>query len=441
MAEQRPQPTAGDSSLHKSSASHKPSPRTSSNKPRIQGLGKLRIKPASSGSASASREAKPRNVSANRSPNRSPSRGDDRRSEQGDRRDRGFQGRQKPAGTKGQRDAEDSSSRTAYEHKQRSLRRRYSDPHASEQPSPQGRSMASRSGGSRPDRPAGGAYQTESRSYDRRRASRGTGTYGDARQQAGDDADRADLLYGRHSVLSALEAQQSFNRLWVTSRLRYDPRFHALINQAKADGTVIQEVEPQRLDYLTGGANHQGIVAQVSLHEYLDLEELIFQAKAASNQPVLLVADSITDPHNLGAIIRTAEAMGAQGIVIPQRRAVGVTSTVMKVAAGALASFPVARVVNLAQALETLKHHEFWIYGAAANQGQALHTAAFTGAIALVIGSEGDGLSLRAQKSCDFLVSVPLAGNTTSLNASVATGMVLYELYRQRWLNRLHLES
>jgi 23S rRNA (guanosine2251-2'-O)-methyltransferase len=238
-----------------------------------------------------------------------------------------------------------------------------------------------------------------------------------------------------------LEAQQSFNRLWVTSRLRYDPRFHALINQAKADGTVIQEVEPQRLDYLTGGANHQGIVAQVSLHEYLDLEELILQAKAASHQPVLLVADSITDPHNLGAIIRTAEAMGAQGIVIPQRRAVGVTSTVMKVAAGALASFPVARVVNLAQALETLKRHGFWIYGAAANQGQALHTAAFTGAIALVIGSEGDGLSLRAQKSCDFLVSVPLAGNTASLNASVATGMVLYELYRQRWLNRLHLES
>ncbi|MCS6813921.1 MAG: 23S rRNA (guanosine(2251)-2'-O)-methyltransferase RlmB, partial [Cyanobacteria bacterium] len=146
----------------------------------------------------------------------------------------------------------------------------------------------------------------------------------------GDDPDRTDLIYGRHPVLAALEAQQALNRIWVTPRLRYDPRFHGLLNQAKSGGAVIQEVEPQRLDYLTHGANHQGIAAQISPYEYLELDDLITQAKAASTSPVLLVADGITDPHNLGAIIRTGEALGVQGIIIPQRRAVGITSTVMK---------------------------------------------------------------------------------------------------------------
>jgi 23S rRNA (guanosine2251-2'-O)-methyltransferase len=250
----------------------------------------------------------------------------------------------------------------------------------------------------------------------------------------------SDLIYGRHTVLAALESDRPLNRVWVSSRLRYDPRFLPLLTEAKANGTIVDEVEPLRLDQLTHRANHQGIAAQSSPYEYLELGELIDQAKAATDYPVIIAADSITDPHNLGAIIRTAEAIGAQGIVIPQRRAVGVTSTVMKVAAGALSTLPVARVVNLARALEDLKSAGFWIYGTASEASQPLHTVQFAKATVLVVGAEGEGLGLNIQKCCDVLVSIPLTGSTPSLNASVAAGMALYEVYRQRWSNTLHLE-
>jgi len=249
-----------------------------------------------------------------------------------------------------------------------------------------------------------------------------------------------ELIYGRHPVLTALENQRTLNRIWITSRLRYDERFHSLISDAKGNGTVIDEVDPRRLDQLTDGANHQGIVAQVAPYEYVELADLIAQAKAASEQPVLIVADGITDPHNLGAIIRTAEAMGAQGLVIPQRRAVGITSTVAKVAAGALESFAVTRVVNLSRALEELKAAGFWIYGLAAEATQSIQDVQFSGAIALVVGAEGEGLSLLIQKSCDHLVSIGLSGKTPSLNASVASGMAIYEIYRQRQSKPIYLD-
>ncbi|MGA7934104.1 MAG: 23S rRNA (guanosine(2251)-2'-O)-methyltransferase RlmB [Kovacikia sp.] len=258
-------------------------------------------------------------------------------------------------------------------------------------------------------------------------------------QNSDTNPEEPDLIYGRHPVQTALENERNLNRIWITSRLRYDPRFHQLLFQAKANGTVIDEVEPQRLDQLTQRANHQGIAAQVAPHAYIELADLIEQAKATSDQPVVIIADGITDPHNLGAIIRTAEAMGAQGLVIPQRRAVGVTSTVIKVATGALETFPVARVVNLSRALEELKAAGFWIYGTASTASQPLHTVQFSGPIALVIGAEGEGLSLLTQRSCDHLVSVPLQGNTPSLNASVAAGMALYEICRQRWSNTWQL--
>jgi 23S rRNA (guanosine2251-2'-O)-methyltransferase len=250
-----------------------------------------------------------------------------------------------------------------------------------------------------------------------------------------------DLIYGRHSVIAALEGNRHLNRIWILSKLRYDSRFHALLSQAKANGTVIDEVEYRRLEQITQGANHQGIVAQVAPYEYFELGELIERAKAASDRPILIVADGITDPHNLGAIIRTAEALGAQGLVIPQRRAVGITSAVAKVAAGALETFPVARVVNLSRALEELKGAGFWIYGASATASQPVDTVQFNHSTALVIGSEGDGLGLLTQRCCDVLVSIPLQGNTPSLNASVATGMVLYEVCRQRRSQMHHLET
>ncbi|MDM9584687.1 23S rRNA (guanosine(2251)-2'-O)-methyltransferase RlmB [Nostoc sp. GT001] len=250
----------------------------------------------------------------------------------------------------------------------------------------------------------------------------------------------SDLIYGRHPVLSALQNQRNLNRLWITTRLRYDPSFHHFLLQAKENGTVIDEVEPKRLDYLTNGANHQGVVAQIAPYAYIELPDLIEQCKSVTDA-VIVVADGITDPHNLGAIIRTAEAIGAQGLVIPQRRASGITSTVMKVAAGALENFAVARVVNLSRSLEELKEAGFWIYGTAASGSEPLHTVNFTGPIVLVIGSEGEGLGMLTQRSCDFLVSIPLQGKTPSLNASVAAGMALYEIYRQRSLNTLHLDK
>ncbi len=249
-----------------------------------------------------------------------------------------------------------------------------------------------------------------------------------------------DLIYGRHPVLSALEGERGLNRIWITTRLRYDHRFHHLLLQAKENGTVIDEVEPRRLDQITDRANHQGIAAQVAPHDYIELHDLINQAKSVT-EPVIVVADGITDPHNLGAIIRTAEAIGAQGLVIPQRRASGITSTVMKVAAGALENFSVARVVNLSRALEELKAAGFWIYGTASTGSEPLHTVKFSGPIVLVIGSEGEGLSMLTQRSCDVLVSIPLLGKTPSLNASVAAGMALYEIYRQRSLNTLYLDK
>jgi len=260
----------------------------------------------------------------------------------------------------------------------------------------------------------------------------------------------SDLIYGRHPVLTALENQRGLNRIWITSKLRYDPRFLHLILQAKDNGTVIDEVEPKRLDQITSYANHQGIAAQIAPHAYIELNELITKAFATTDAPVIVVADGITDPHNLGAIIRTAEAIGAQGLVIPQRRASGITSTVMKVAAGALETFPVARVVNLSRAMDALKAAKFWIYGTAVTGSVPLHTVEFVNPkddnkkpipIVLVVGSEGEGLSMLTQRSCDVLVSIPLQGNTPSLNASVAAGMALYEIYRQRWLNTLHLDK
>ncbi|AFY39635.1 RNA methyltransferase, TrmH family, group 3 [[Leptolyngbya] sp. PCC 7376] len=256
----------------------------------------------------------------------------------------------------------------------------------------------------------------------------------DGLQTTNADTDNTDndLIYGRHSVFSVLESGRTFNKIWVTSKLRHSSKFHTLLQQAKSQGCVIDEVNMTRLDYLTERGVHQGIAAQVAPHEYMELPDLIEQAKAATESPVIVIADGITDPHNLGAIIRTAEAIGANGIVIPQRRAVGITSTVVKVAAGAIEHFPVARVINLSRAMEELKEAGFWIYGTASGGSKTLHNIKFTGAVGLVIGSEGQGLGLLTQKCCDELVSIPMVGKTPSLNASVAAAIALYEIHRQK---------
>jgi 23S rRNA (guanosine2251-2'-O)-methyltransferase len=248
-----------------------------------------------------------------------------------------------------------------------------------------------------------------------------------------------DFIYGKHSVLSALESGRQINRIWLLPKLRYDPQFNLLVTEAKGTGTVVDEVDARRLQQLCDGGNHQGIVAQVAPYHYWDLTELITKAKEDNEQPVILVADSLTDPQNLGAIVRTAEALGIQGLVIPQRRAVGITSSVQKVAAGALEHLPVARVTNLSRALQELKAAGFWIYGTVATAPTVIHDVKFTGPVVVVIGAEGEGLSLLTENTCDFLISIPLAGKTASLNAATAAAMALYEIQRQRWSNRIRL--
>ncbi len=249
------------------------------------------------------------------------------------------------------------------------------------------------------------------------------------------ETESPDLIYGRHTVLTILNSDRQINKVWITSKLRQDRRFYQLLQAAKSQGTVIYEVSPQRLDSLVKGVNHQGIVAQVAPYRYWQLVDLIAQAKQKSQSPIIAIADGIEDPQNLGAIIRTAEAMGVQGLIIPQRRAAGITSTVMKVSAGAVEHLPIARVVNLSQALEKLKEAGFWIYGTAVESSKFLHTIDFSGGVGLVIGSEGKGLSKLTRRCCDELVAIPLAGKTPSLNASVAAAIAIYEVCRQKWLN------
>jgi 23S rRNA (guanosine2251-2'-O)-methyltransferase len=239
-----------------------------------------------------------------------------------------------------------------------------------------------------------------------------------------------DIVYGSHSALSILNSDRQLNRIYITSKLLHDDRFESLINNAKGNGAILDIVDSQRLNQITNFANHQGIAITIAPYDYIDLSELITQAKSQSNNPVIIIADGISDPHNLGAIIRTGEALGMQGLIIPQRRAVGVNSTVMKVAAGALEYFPVARVVNINNALKQLQEAGFWIYGTMMN-GESIQNSKLSGAIGLVIGSEGKGLSNSTMKACDFLVSIPMVGKTPSLNASVATAICLYEICRQ----------
>lgn len=251
--------------------------------------------------------------------------------------------------------------------------------------------------------------------------------------------DDKDLVYGRHSALSMLNSDRQINRVWITEKLRYQSQFCSLLMGAKAKGAVIDEVSVERLTQITQGGNHQGIALQVAAYNYTELPDLITKAKADSDSPLIVIADGITDPHNLGAIIRTTEAFGAHGVIIPQRRAAGITSTVMKVASGALSNLPVVRVVNLSRALEDLKQAGFWIYGTTAQGGSPIQTLEFKGPIGLVVGSEGQGLSLLTQRHCDVMISIPLSGKTPSLNASVAAAIALYEVYRQRGTDKIYL--
>jgi 23S rRNA (guanosine2251-2'-O)-methyltransferase len=252
-----------------------------------------------------------------------------------------------------------------------------------------------------------------------------------------DESPANDLIWGRHSAQAALESGRPVHRIWCTAEMRFSPAFLQLLREAKASGVLVEEVTWARLGQLTGGAVHQGIVLQAAAAETLDLASLIDGCRDLGEPPLLMALDGITDPHNLGAIARSAEALGAHGLVLPQRRSAGLTGSVAKVAAGALEHLPVARVVNLNRALDSLKQEGYRVVGLAAEGTLSLEQVDLDGPLVIVTGSEGDGLSMLTRKHCDQLVSIPLRGVTPSLNASVATALLLYEVARRGWMKGL----
>jgi 23S rRNA (guanosine2251-2'-O)-methyltransferase len=252
-----------------------------------------------------------------------------------------------------------------------------------------------------------------------------------------DEPQASDLIWGRHAALAALESGRPVHRIWCTPEMRFSPKFLQLLREAKASGVLVEEVTWARLGQLTDGAVHQGIVLQAAAADTLDLASLIDGCRAIGEPPLLMALDGITDPHNLGAIARSAEALGAHGLVLPQRRSAGLTGSVAKVAAGALEHLPVARVVNLNRALDSLKQEGYRVVGLAAEGSVSLEQVDLDGPLVIVTGSEGDGLSMLTRKHCDQLVSIPLRGATPSLNASVATALLLYEVARRGWMKGL----
>lgn len=240
-----------------------------------------------------------------------------------------------------------------------------------------------------------------------------------------------EMIVGRNPVLEALRAGRRVHRLILASGAR-GRSVEQLVQLAKEQNVKIQYLPKQAVDDLVPGSNHQGVVAEVAPFEYVDLFELLGQIEARGEDPFLVILDEIEDPHNLGAIIRSVDAAGAHGVIIPERRSAGVTATVAKTSAGAIEYVPVCQVKNLARAMEELKKHGIWIAGADMS-GEQLHTqASLTGPLALVIGSEGRGLRRLVREKCDFLVKLPMYGKVNSLNASVAAGILLYEVVRQR---------
>ena len=261
------------------------------------------------------------------------------------------------------------------------------------------------------------------------------GEAGEAERHSNESA--ADLIWGRHTAQAVLESGRPIHRIWCTPEMRFSPKFLQLLREAKASGVLVEEVTWARLGQLTGGAVHQGIALQTAAAETLDLPTLIEGCAAIGEPAVLMAVDGLTDPHNLGAIVRSAEALGAHGLVLPQRRSAGLTGSVAKVAAGALEHLPVARVVNLNRALDTLKREGYRVVGLAGEGTVSLEEADLDGPLVIVTGSESDGLSMLTRRNCDQLVRIPLRGATPSLNASVATALLLYEVARRGWMKGL----
>ena len=241
---------------------------------------------------------------------------------------------------------------------------------------------------------------------------------------------KENLIEGRNAVMEAFRAGRPIDKLFVLNGCQ-DGAVRSIVREAKKHDTIIQFVEKERLSQLSETGRHQGVVAFAAAYEYSEVEDMLRLAEEKNEDPFLILLDNIEDPHNLGAIIRTANLAGAHGVIIPKRRAVGLTATVAKTSAGALNYTPVAKVTNIVKTMEDLKKKGMW-FVCADMGGTTMYDLNLKGSIGLVIGNEGEGVSRLVRENCDFIASIPMKGDIDSLNASVAAGVLSYEIVRQR---------
>ena len=239
------------------------------------------------------------------------------------------------------------------------------------------------------------------------------------------------LIEGRNAVIEALRAGTAIDKIYI-ARGETDATLGHIASTARNKGIVVTEADRRKLDGMSRTKSHQGVIAVAAVREYASVDDILSAARDRGEPPLIVVCDELSDPHNLGAVIRTAECAGAHGVIIPKRRSAGLTAIVAKTSAGAVSYLPVARVPNLTAVLKQLKGEGLWVFGADAAGGTRLYDADLKGPAAIVIGSEGDGMGRLVRESCDFLVSIPMKGSISSLNASAAAAILLYEAVRQR---------
>ena len=245
------------------------------------------------------------------------------------------------------------------------------------------------------------------------------------------EAETDGVIEGRNAVTEALRSGTAIDKIYL-AKGETDRTLSRIAAEARKAGAVVVETDRRKLDAMSLTHSHQGIIAIAAVRAYAEVEDILGIAEARGERPLLVVCDEISDPHNLGAIIRTAYCAGAHGVIIPKRRSAGLTSVVAKTSAGAVSYLPVARVPNLPALLKDLKDQGVWVFGTAAGGTTDLYHADLKGPAAIVIGSEGEGMSRLVEENCDFLVSIPMKGGLNSLNASAAAAILLYEAVRQR---------
>lgn len=239
-----------------------------------------------------------------------------------------------------------------------------------------------------------------------------------------------DIIIGRNAVAEALRSGRAIDSLLISKGDR-SGSIGKIIGECRERGIVVKEADSRKLDFLCGHGNHQGVLAFTAIHEYASVEDIFALAKSREEQPFIVICDELEDPHNLGAILRTAEASGVHGVIVPKRRSASLSYAVGKASAGAVEYVPVARVSNIASTVDELKKKGLWIYGAEPG-GKNWCEQDFSGPVVLIIGSEGQGLGRLIKEKCDFLISLPMKGKINSLNASVAAGIIMFEAARQR---------